>query len=187
MYGVRLLSDEGGPPRLVTGTPVNPAPVPLYFGYGSNLNATDVRRWADERDVPHLNLQPLEAMWLPDYVPVFDYYSRSRRGGALNLRPCRGGLTPGVLFRAAGHDWQSMDRKEGTSGGFYRRLPIWTLDHRGNRTAAETYEVCPDRRGAYCKPAGGYVQIVQEGLAHFGLPQDEINAAAQDQTVLVLR
>ena len=93
------MSDERGPPRLVTNTPVTDRQAPLYFGYGSNLNAADMQRWADERSVPPLNLQPLEPVWLPDYVPVFDYYSRSRQGGALNLRPHRGGLTAGVRTR----------------------------------------------------------------------------------------
>jgi len=167
----------------VTGTPAIHPPATLYFGYGSNLNDADMRRWADERNVPHLDIQPLEPVWLPDYVPIFDYYSRSRQGGAINLRPRRGGLTPGVLFRAADQDWRSMDRKEGAGGGFYRRLPIWALDHRGNRIAAETYEACPDRRGAYCKPSEGYLRIVQEGLARFGLPQEGLSAAAQDRSV----
>ena len=174
MYGAAVLSDAFEP---------TPASQPLYFGYGSNLNAPDMARWANERNVPQLTLEPLEPVWLPDYVPVFDYYSRSRRGGALNLRPMRGGLTPGVLFRATAQDWKGMDRKEGAGGGFYRRLEMWALDHLGNRIAAQTYEACPDRRGAYCKPTEDYLRVVRDGLSTYALPIDGLNAAAADTAV----
>jgi gamma-glutamylcyclotransferase (GGCT)/AIG2-like uncharacterized protein YtfP len=155
----------------------------LYFGYGSNLNRDDLSRWAAARSLPPLTIEPLQTAWLPDYVPIFDYFSRARGGGALNLRPQRGGLTPGVLFRSEIQDWAVMDRKEGTGGGFYRRLAVWTLDHRGNRTAAETYEVCPDRRGAFCAPTAPYLQAVHEGFDTFGLDTTGLDAAARGEPI----
>ena len=51
MYGATILSDAFEPMS---------ATQPLYFGYGSNLNTPDVARWANERNVPQLTLEPLE-------------------------------------------------------------------------------------------------------------------------------
>ena len=94
----------------------------LYFGYGSNLDEENWAAWCEARGFVASSIEALGPAWLPDYEPVFHYQSRLRRGGALDVRPQPGTLTPGALFRV--HDWEGLDAKEGVSGAYYRRIEV---------------------------------------------------------------
>jgi len=86
---------------------------PYYFAYGSNLNSDDWQDWCRRAGYRADLLQPLRTGWLVDHHPIYHYRSSGRRGGALDITPTIGHLTPGVLFRVGEDAWSALDAKEG--------------------------------------------------------------------------
>ena len=71
-----------------------------HFGYGSNLNWDDWKKWCNERgkDPNSLKVEP-GTFFLPDYELDFHYYSSGRDGGALDVVKLRGHAVAGKLFK----------------------------------------------------------------------------------------
>ena len=85
----------------------------LYFGYGSNLDEQDWRQYWNKKDRSVAFPEPVGPAWLPDHELAFDYHSKSRGGGALNVRPRVGQVVEGYLFRLSVEEWRALDEKEG--------------------------------------------------------------------------
>ena len=150
---------------------------PLYFGYGSNLDVVDWMRWCAGHGVDPTCLRPVRPGWLPDMEPVFDYRSVVRGGGALGIRRAPGKLAAGHLFELTREGWEALDRKEGVPAR-YRRLDCRVLDARGGEHAAITYEVAPEQRKAFTPPTQDYLDICRRGRGTFGVPLEDLEAAA---------
>ena len=148
----------------------------LYFAYGSNLDAENWSAWCETKGYDPASIEPLGPAWLPDHELVFHYQSRLRKGGALDIRPRRGTVIPGALFRVL--DWAGLDAKEGVSGGYYRRLSVAALTDDGRAHPATTYCVCEERLGSFVPPSPAYREIVMRGLSRFGHPHDAFLEAA---------
>ena len=78
----------------------------LYFAYGSNLSASDWRRYCDERTLSPEGLTFQRSAWLPDWEVSFHYYSKNREGGALTIHRQPGTAVPGALFEADDDTWK---------------------------------------------------------------------------------
>ena len=151
----------------------------LYFGYGSNLNLDDLRRWAAANGHAVAGIRPLEAAWLPDTELVFHYESRARGGGALSVRPRMGASVSGFLFEVDRAGWSALDAKEGVPR-FYRREPCVSINAAGDEIPASTYVVSTPRRcDHHVPPTDAYLAVVAAGLAQLGLRDDELRAAAR--------
>lgn len=151
----------------------------LYFGYGSNLDAGNWVTWCETKGYDPASIEPVGPAWLPDHEPVFHYQSRLRKGGALDIRPRSGTVTPGALFCV--RDWSGLDAKEGVSGAYYRRLEVTALTDDGRAHAAVTYTVCSDRIRDFVAPGPAYRDIVSRGLARFGHSSQQFDHAARGQ------
>lgn len=116
----------------------------FYFAYGSNLNLGELKAACAEAGLGDAAIEPVAAAWLPDMSLVFDYYSTSRGGGALNVRPVKGSLVSGYLLRLSPDAWRLVDRKEGHPA-YYRRSPVTVLVKGGAYVSATTYIVSPER------------------------------------------
>jgi len=149
----------------------------LYFAYGSNLDARDRRSWCKKNGVDDFLEGSGRVGYLPDTELVFHYRSSVRAGGALNIRQCRGQLTPGVLFEVDARGWALLDRKERVPH-YYRRRPVQVLTDCGEQVAAVTYEVLPEHREGFVSPTNDYVDTVRRGLHEFGLTDALLTAAA---------
>jgi gamma-glutamylcyclotransferase (GGCT)/AIG2-like uncharacterized protein YtfP len=153
---------------------------PYYFAYGSNLNSDDWEDWCRRADYRAGLLQPLRTGWLVDHHPIYHYRSTGRGGGALDMMPSIGHVTPGVLFAVGEYGWSALDAKEGAPG-YYDRQPVTVLDEAGGWQDAITYCVVPQRREeCFVPPTGGYESIVQAGLVDHGLPIDAHRRASQN-------
>lgn len=153
----------------------------LYFGYGSNLNTRDLAAWLARRGFPADCIQPVRRAVLADHELCFDYYSCTRGGGALDVRPCRGSLVEGMLFRCTPDGWRALDLKEGAGGGFYERLPVVLADERGQRVEAVTYRACEESREDHVPPTPDYLRLVVEGCRLHGVPEEPVFRAARGE------
>ena len=59
----------------------------LYFGYGSNLDWDDWKRFCMERGADPHGLMEREPAWLLGHHLKFHYYSSGRGGGAADVVP----------------------------------------------------------------------------------------------------
>lgn len=154
------------------------------FAYGSNLNLRDLELWCQRLGrPPALMVRPGVPAYLPDHEVLFDYFSSSRKGGVLDLRPSVGKIVPGALFEVTEEDFRTLDLKEGVPL-IYRRVEKRVLLADGREVIARAYEVSPEYRlPAPVAPAPAYVEIVAAGLAAFGQDDRMLRAAARgDQT-----
>ena len=111
-----------------------------YFAYGSNLNAKDLFERAD------IELNPVGLALLPGYRLIFNYRSRSRRGGAISVTDVDATqhAVAGVLFEVPdGGLLAAIDRKEGHPNS-YQRVPV-SVWANGARVEAFTYITNPNR------------------------------------------
>jgi gamma-glutamylcyclotransferase (GGCT)/AIG2-like uncharacterized protein YtfP len=153
---------------------------PYYFAYGSNLNSSDWENWCRRAGYRADLLQPLRTGWLVDHHPIYHYRSTGRGGGALDITPTMGHLTPGVLFRVGEDGWSALDAKEGAPG-YYERQPVTVLDEAGGWQDAITYCVVPQRREEwFVPPTARYDSIVHAGLVDHGLPIDAYRRASEN-------
>lgn len=151
----------------------------LYFGYGSNLNATDWSRWCSVNKYAETSFdasfKKVANAWLADYRPGFTVYSKTRQGGVLDIVPAPGCVTPGVLFEVNEDAVGKLNRKEGCPG-FYRRLKVVVQTADGFREAF-TYQVVSPQRD-FIQSSDEYARIVSEGLKANGLDDMYIRNAA---------
>ncbi|MDH3654499.1 MAG: gamma-glutamylcyclotransferase [Myxococcales bacterium] len=150
----------------------------FYFAYGSNLDLQNWNLWCANKGFDADSIDPLGPAWLPDHELVFHYQSRLRKGGALDIRPRRGAVIPGALFRV--HDWEGLDAKEGVFGRYYRRISVTALTDDGRAHAATTYCVCEERVGPFVPPSPAYREIVARGLSRFGHGHEAFLEAASN-------
>lgn len=149
----------------------------LYFGYGSNLDEQDWAAFCRRRGFDPACLTPVGPAWLPDHELVFDYYSPSRGGGALNIRPRVGQVVEGYLFRVTGEGWRALDRKEGAPG-YYERFPTVALLPDGRDLAVQTYRACAERVVGFRRPTQAYLEVCRRGRERFGLETRMLDAVS---------
>jgi hypothetical protein len=147
-----------------------------YFGYGSNLDATDWQGFCATQSLT-ASLQPQGPAWLPDHELAFDYRSERRGGGALNVRPRIGGAASGFLFGVDEAALAALDRKEGVPR-FYRRLDCVVLDADGMERRALTYQVIPERLTSFTAPSPDYLDVCRRGRREHGQTLDDLEHVA---------
>jgi gamma-glutamylcyclotransferase (GGCT)/AIG2-like uncharacterized protein YtfP len=155
----------------------------LYFAYGSNLNSNDWQSFCQNYGFPTDVLEPVSPAWLPDYRPIYHYYSGTRQGGALDVIHSLGQITPGMLFRVHGDAWAALDAKEGAPN-YYEQRDVTVLNIGGETIPAVTYCVVPEKRqNEFVQPTDDYMQIVNTGLLAWNLPTTVHTQAAHDESL----
>jgi len=152
----------------------------LYFAYGSNLNESDLRAWCRDQGRLYPLLETFANAWLPDMQLVFNYNSRSRGGGALNIRHQLGHATPGTLFHVSVEGLAALDEREG-SPRVYKHLDVSALTEDGAVHDAITYQVHTAMlEGNFVRPSSEYLAILREGFALRGLNPCMLEAVAEN-------
>jgi len=144
--------------------------IDYHFGYGSNLDLDDWKKWCDEygRKSNEMQVEP-GIFFLPDYELDFHYESGRRGGGALDVVERPGHAVAGKLFKVTGDGWKSLDYKEG-SPKYYERKQVQVLSENGEQRTAITYVVTQAKaKENHVPPAPGYIEIVERAYDHYGI------------------
>lgn len=152
----------------------------LYFAYGSNLNLEELSAAGAAYGLQDDAIKPVSPAWLPDMNLIFDYYSTSRGGGALNVQPAKGGLVSGYLLQLSQSAWKLLDQKEGHPN-YYQRRPVTVLLDDGQYLRAQTYIARADRTGGFVAPTHEYLAICEAGRKKLGLDTRALQIAAEGQ------
>jgi gamma-glutamylcyclotransferase (GGCT)/AIG2-like uncharacterized protein YtfP len=150
----------------------------LYFGYGSNLDATDWNAFCARWGYVGAELIPVGTALMLDCELAFDRYAASRRGGALNLRDRPGQAVEGVVFQANRAALYALDRKEGAPV-HYRRFDRHAVMPDGHVLPVMTY-VAPSE--GFQVPHADYLAVVRRGQAAHGIAHGMMEAVARDAT-----
>lgn len=156
----------------------------LYFAYGSNLDQEDWRKFCLKHRFPVDCIKSVGPAFLPDSELVFNVFSRTRGGGALNIQRRTGSYVCGAIFEVDEVGWRALDFKEGVEDRVYQRVDCCVLLPSGTSIAAVTYEVTEESRGEYTKPTAAYLKAVCNGLRRFGFSEVSVNQAARGEGLL---
>ena len=148
-----------------------------HFGYGSNLDLDDWKKWCDAhgRKSNEMQVEP-GIFFLPDYELDFHYESGSRGGGALDVVERPGHVVAGKLFKVTGDGWKSLNRKEGynpeRTTNSYEPKQVEVLSENGEQRTAITYVVTQAKdEKKHVPPAPGYIEIVERAYDHYGITE----------------
>ncbi|HBL54033.1 MAG TPA: hypothetical protein DDZ34_08480 [Syntrophaceae bacterium] len=150
----------------------------LYFAYGSNLNADDLRQWCLSEDCPNPLPRKGTPAFLPDAEPVFPLHLSRRGGGVLGWRKRVGHVLPGALFSVSETDLAVLDLKEGAPA-VYRRETIEILLPDGSAVPAIAYNLPSARLNEHVPPDPGYLEVVAAGLKDYDHSVSQLMAATQ--------
>ncbi|MCA3356632.1 MAG: gamma-glutamylcyclotransferase [Roseomonas sp.] len=154
---------------------------PRYsFAYGSNTDALDWRDWCARHGHDPAAIRPIGPGILPDTRLAFDFFSRSRGGGALNFESRLGGFIEGVVLKVSAAGWQALDQKEGAPHAYQRRTRHIILPD-GAALEAIAYQVIPERQQGFVAPPATYLNAVRRGFAAHGLHPHPLEAAAHGE------
>jgi hypothetical protein len=145
----------------------------LYFAYGSNLLASEIRRHAPDAEAVGI-------AFLAGYRLVFNKHSTSRGGDAASIETCPSGEVWGYLYRLSGRDREGLRRRE--KG--YKRKSIMVrqvVGQRGRTVSAPAFtfaghSVCPER----CGPSASYLALVLKGARSRRFPEDQVQRIAAE-------
>jgi len=152
--------------------------IPRYsFAYGSNTDTQDWSEWCAQHGHDPTAIRPIGTGILPDARLAFDFFSRSRGGGALNFQTRLGGFIEGVVLEVSAAGWHALDQKEGTPHAYQRRTRHIILPD-GEALEAIAYQVVPERQQGFVAPPAAYVQAVRRGFAAHGLHPHPLETAA---------
>ena len=151
-----------------------------HFGYGSNLDLDDWKKWCDDRGRKSNEMQVEPGIFfLPDYELDFHYKSGSRGGGALDVVERPGHAVAGKLFKVTGDGWASLDAKEGAPN-YYRQEKVVVLSENGEQRTAITYVVTQAKdEKKHVPPAPGYIEIVERAYDHYDITKSHLWAKEQ--------
>jgi gamma-glutamylcyclotransferase len=110
----------------------------LYFAYGTNLDATQMRlRCSEARYVGKASLD--------DYRFCFPVWSRIRQSGLISVEPSAGDKVWGVLYELRAGDFDRLDQREGYDPGrppsrnSFNRVWVKVTRAQGKPADAQTY------------------------------------------------
>jgi len=152
------------------------------FAYGSNLCGDELAGWLTRHGLDASHVRPLGPALLPDHALSFGYFSQRRQAGALDVRPRRGSVVPGVLLAPSAEGWRALDAKEGVDTGAYHRLDTEAIRPDGAVVPVTVYVVTDARRlDAHQPPADEYLRTVERGYAAWGHDPAPLRRAARGE------
>ncbi len=141
----------------------------LYFAYGSNLNKKDLKDWARINNKDYPLKDKVSLAYLPDNRLIFNHYSTSRKGGALNIVESPEDKVHGVLFEVKGEEgWESLDKKEGHPYA-YERTKVKVFYGQGDKPVTAITYVKKNKMDDLHGPKCSYIKVLLKGYKNHGL------------------
>jgi gamma-glutamylcyclotransferase (GGCT)/AIG2-like uncharacterized protein YtfP len=154
----------------------------FVFAYGSNMNRSDIRSWLEANGYDSSLVVDSTPGTVDGYDYVWNYYSRTRAGGAANLEHKDGSAIRGILIEIDESLLKAFDRKEGHPYFYSRgdkRVPV-RRDSDGKTAFAWIYLAAPNKGGRRdVWPTRDYRRIVLEAAEFWEFPdadKDRIKA-----------
>jgi hypothetical protein len=146
------------------------------FAYGSNMDVDGLRSWLKDNGHIDARVDRWERATLAGHCLVWNYYSRTRRGGAANVKQCEGASLPGVALQLNSAGLAAVDRKEGHPK-FYSRgeAPVTVQLSDGTSVRAWLYIAVSNKcRLTKVPPTREYLDIIIKAAERHSLPADHI-------------
>jgi len=142
------------------------------------MNWDDLDKWCTKKGYDPINPTSIaETGVIKAYRLVFNHYSSSRGGGALNIVRSPAHEVCGVLFALSEEDFKKIIEKEGSK---YKPHSVNVILNDGKVVGAKTFKA-ENNRDLY-PPTTDYLEIVFAGAVHFNLGKkclEKIKKAAQ--------
>jgi gamma-glutamylcyclotransferase len=141
----------------------------LYFAYGANLDATQMRLKVPE--ARHVGKARLD-----DYRFCFPIWSRIRQSGLISVEPATGERVWGVLYELREAEFGRLDQREGfdperpVPRSAFGRIAVKVARGHGRTAEAQTYVAHPGS-GARL-PSADYIAYLVHLAAARGLPEE---------------
>jgi len=146
----------------------------LYFAFGSNLNAQQMRQRCP-------SAQAIDTAWLPGEKLVFRSYSDRWGGGVASIVPGAGRL-PGIVWAISSDDLAHLDACEGHPHAYLReRVHVQGQDGSQVIHSCWTYRL---PGGALNPPSQRYLAVIRNAYASWGfnnaaLPKPNLKPSPQ--------
>jgi len=146
-----------------------------YFGYGSNMDETDLKKWCETNKRPYPEWTLLGIACLEDHELSFNYLSRSRNGGAANLMELPGQKVYGLLFEMDKDDDLTTIRKKEGYPDHYGEILV-TVECEGERIGdVTTYKVMKAKeKPGHQKPTAYYMDLILRSARKYRFPAEYI-------------
>jgi gamma-glutamylcyclotransferase len=141
----------------------------LYFAYGSNLDATQMRLRCPE--ARHVGKGRLDG-----YRFCFPVWSRIRQSGLISIEPSAGERVWGVLYELRDRDLPRLDQREGydperpASRNAFTRVAVRVARGHSKTAEAQTYVARPAMEARL--PSADYIAHLVHLAAARGLPAE---------------
>ena len=155
----------------------------LYFGYGSNLDKDDWKRWCERNGHDPNGLKEIGPAWIDGYQLIFDYYSNGRKGGAANIKETSipGRATAGALFEVDNLTLLALDQKEGhPHSKYYQRSKVKVSMKDGIKLDAVTY-IHHAVEDNFYPPTREYENLIRKNLLRLGLSTKSLDNALENK------
>lgn len=144
------------------------------FGYGSNMNRSDLRSWLEGGGYDSSLVVDATPAILEGYDFVWNFYSQGRGGATANLERKEGSTIWGVLLEFDESLLKAFDRKEGHPFFYSRgetRVPVKRLRD-GETVLAWLYRANANRGGRRdLRPTRDYKRIILEAAEFWDFPE----------------
>ena len=142
----------------------------LYFAYGSNMNAVDLKKRCIKNKTK-ITLNNPKVACLKDFQLAFTHKSDRRNGGVADIARRMDETVWGVVFETDKESLDVIDVKEGIALGVYRQLQVEVLVEEKLISNVISYEVI--KKGNY-RPSKDYLDVILTGAVEHRLPGDYI-------------
>ena len=155
------------------------------FAYGSNMDVDDLRSWFVSKGYEDAHIERCLPATLPGYRIIWNYYSKTRRGGAANIEHVADASSlPGLALLMNGAGLAAIDRKEGHPHSYSRgSAPITVQLTDGTPVDAWVYIAVPTKcRPSTVLPTPAYLDIMVKAAERAGLPAEHIEILKRTPT-----
>ena len=149
------------------------------------MDVVELRDWLAKKGHCADGILRVERATLASYRLVWNYYSKSRDGGAANVEPCAGRDLPGLALSVDDETLKGIDQKEGHPTYYSRGSSRLTVGlHDGQAIDAWVYIAVRDRCSAtLVRPRPEYLRLLVNAASEHALPDWHIAELVATPTV----
>ncbi len=154
------------------------SPTYFVFVYGSEMNHQELMTWLEANSFDESLVMDATPAYLENYDYVWNYFSPSRNGGAVNIEPRDGGKLYGLLLEIKDQALKAFDKKAGHPQYYSRgdhRMAVRRVNN-DDTVHAWVYTTKPNRSGRRnIWPTPEYKQKILEAAIFWQFPVEYIS------------